>query len=190
MIFIVISLIFTIACGEHINKDEDLVAGYQFKRDSLLWMRTSSLFSDKDSIPFHVNDFGVIDTLPEFERYIIVDTAAHDRKPIYLPFLPTAHGNGMEFKSNLRLKYGAKSFDNKIVIFPRFHEFIDLTNGYYGVRLYLNTDVWGILHVRGQMVTDVKYDWLSNDPKTGNILAGYWNSSGDTSDIMDTIRIN
>ena len=175
MKYVLVLLVFVMAasCGEHIDSNDELVAGYQFKRDTVFWMKTNSWFESRDSIPYHVNDFGVVDTLAEFERYIIVDTASKDLPPVHVPYITSPNGGPVSVDVDLRFRYGAKNYDNEVVIFPRFNELLDLGSGYFGVRKFRNQEVWGVLHIRGEMITDIKYTMLKVDSLTGNIVGSY-----------------
>ncbi len=179
-------LLFTLllaSCGEHIDSNEDLKAGYRFKKDSVFYRKVNRL-GENDSIKFTLKDFTILDTFPEFERYIIGDSQGGHK--FLIPDKLGNGGAGGTVETPRTFNYGAANFDGEIVIFPRFWQWMDLGHGYFGVRKYRNTPEFGVVHIRGEMITDIKYTLLSNDSFTHQIICGY---SVNESLLYDTIDV-
>lgn len=100
-ILTICAFIFLLGCGEAVVKEKDLKVGYRFQRDSVI--SRNMKFPGSDSVRFTLESFTIIDTLPEFEKYIIVDS---------VPSLP--------HKDYYNREYGVADFNGDIVIFPSF----------------------------------------------------------------------
>lgn len=161
------------SCGKHVDSNEDLKAGYKFQKDSVFYRKVETWFH-QDSIKFTLEDFTIVDTLHEFERYIIVDTCGGRGIPIPVP--GTNSGKAV-INSSITFNYGAANFNGEIVIFPRFGEWMDLGHGYFGVRKYRNSMEWGVLHIRGEMITDIKYHSFVKDTSNQLICEYSYNNT-------------
>jgi hypothetical protein len=166
----ILTVLLLVSCGEHIDSTEKLQAGYKFRKDSVFYMKINRIGKD-DSIKYTLKDFTILDTFPEFERYIIGDSQAGHR--FRIPDKLGNGGAGGTVETPHTFNYGAANFNGEIVIFPRFWQWVDLGNGYFGVRKYRNTNELGVLHIRGEMITDIKYESLAVDSLTHQIICGY-----------------
>jgi hypothetical protein len=169
------------SCGRRvdntpIDKSEDLKAGYKFK---------SAREFEYAGKKWSIKNLRIIDTFSELERYVVTRS-----QPDFSLDLNTLKNRGdIEIDSGEKLFYGAASLDGDIVIFPDFLDWQDLGNGYFGVRNYVpekHNSFWGVLFIRGEMVTNFQYDEVYRDTISKNIIGNVWQ---DSVRIYDTIYV-
>ena len=150
--------LFLTSCSGVYNSDK-LKAGHIFE--------PQDYFEDET-----VSDYQIIDTLEEFERYIIARVYESDetRVPIGHADAKFSFGGGTKIRD-----YGIANFDNQFIIYPDFMYLGHLKDGYLLGALpggFKNPDK-GILHIRGEMITDFKYKRIDLKENTDSVKCSY-----------------
>ncbi len=137
-----------------------------------------------DSFPRTIDSFTIVDTLPGFRKYIIADSWT--TMPL---ILPSRDLSKVSFSGGEKYPvYGVADFNGDIVVYPSFSPWLPLPNGFYGFSLMRNqANVWGLLHVNGVMMTDVKYEDISYDTASNRILCRMITGQDTTVDSIEPV---
>lgn len=158
-----VALALLLACGRAADDYHQMKSGYRFKNGPVLYETRLN----GDSVPFTVDSFVVVDTLPELGRYII----GFNRQRLPPMPVPDFQSGGVHVLDPAKtMHYGAADFDGNIIIFPQFLVWNYLGDGYVAVAHHINDDACGLLHLRGELVTDMTYRELKYDSASGKIL--------------------
>lgn len=157
-------LLLLVSCGEYVDAPEVMQKGYIFRSDDSIARYHNGLFGS-DSTVFGFSDFEVVDTLPKFGKYEVVLYAGRAPIPIFSP--SSSRKARVESSDDIWL-YGVADFDHSITIFPAYSNWYYVAPGIYAFKKFpINKTNWGLLHVRGEVITDFdylkfEYDSLSN----------------------------
>lgn len=149
-------LLFLVSCSGIYDSD-DLKAGYIFEPQDSYDTKT-------------VDDFEIIDTMEDFERYIIIDPGDPD-----LIKGGDFHSGDIPIHISGSDRYGIANFDNQFIVCPDFMYLSQLKDGYFVGLLPggFKNPVEGILHVRGEMITDFKYKSINLKDNTDSVKCSY-----------------
>lgn len=171
---LIVSLLFLgYACNgilKPVDNFDDLKKGYRFKHGMVMYEyidRSGGL----DSVRKTIDSFTIVDTLIEYKKYIIADSF------MYFPLaMPRKDLKGIDFPTGPKkyAVYGVADFSGEIIIYPSFKYWQPIVNGFYSFsrdkRNINEICSWGLLHVNGVVVTDVKYDLFFYDSASHKII--------------------
>lgn len=166
-------MVFGFACNgilKPVDNFDDLKKGYIFKHGMVMYEyidRSDGL----DSVRKTIDSFTIVDTLVEYKKYIIADSF------LYFPLaVPTKDLKDINFPKGPKkyAVYGVADFSGEIIIYPSFKYWEPIVNGFYSFsrdkRNINEICSWGLLHVSGEVVTDVAYDAFFYDSTSNKII--------------------
>lgn len=147
------------SCGRHVDKTEDIKAGYRFKRDTVIY-HEAVFWWGTQRFRHAFSDYPHLDTIDGTEYVVLVDTTDKGFPMI----APPSAGGGVVMVEWTEVKCGIGSLGGEIVVFPRFYGLQQVYGSYFSGTLSAKGDtLHGLLHASGYMVSDVAFSRFEAD---------------------------